>query len=225
MGKPTLKQVLDTLKRQVLVGKSFLGIAKGLLGADPVILDGARTFFGLTLDGSVELAQMAIARLYDKARNTVTVRTMLYQAANEIDLFQRGEHQQKCDGILKSAHRVIDLQPILDAIRVRRNKWLAHLDPDTVRDPAALATKAKLSIPDLDLAFQETEKILLELSSLYEGVIGELQFLGGDDYKVALDWIRKAKCAYIERFEREHGVGSWTSARPKDCSRHPWDLM
>ena len=108
---------------------------------------------------------------------------------------------------------------------MRRNKWLAHLDPDTVRDPAALATKAKLSIPDLDLAFQETEKILLELSSLYEGVIGELQFLGGDDYKVALDWIRKAKCAYIERFEREHGVGSWTSARPKDCSRHPWDLM
>jgi len=105
LGKPTLNQVLDTLKRQVLVGKSYLGGARGLLSADPVILDGARTFFGLTLDGSIELAQLAMARLYDKTRNTVTVRTMLYQAANEIDLFQRGDHQQKCDAILKSAHR------------------------------------------------------------------------------------------------------------------------
>lgn len=41
MGKPTFKQVLDALKRQVPVGKSYLGVAKGLLNADPVLLDGA----------------------------------------------------------------------------------------------------------------------------------------------------------------------------------------
>ncbi len=41
-------------------------MAKGLLESDPVLLQTAPTFFGLTIDGSVELAQMAIARLYDK---------------------------------------------------------------------------------------------------------------------------------------------------------------
>lgn len=61
------------------------------------------------------------------------------------------------------------------------------------------------------------------MSSLYEGVIGELHFLGDDDYKYALNWIRKAKCALIEAFEREHGEGSWNEPRPKDCSRSPWD--
>ncbi len=77
MGKPTLKQILDALKRQVLVGKSYLGVAKGLLSADPVILDGARTFFGLTIDGGIELAQMAIARLYDRTTGAVTIPVML----------------------------------------------------------------------------------------------------------------------------------------------------
>ena len=84
-------------------------------------------------------------------------------------------------------------------------------------NPASLSAKAKLSIPDLERAFKKTEDILLELSSLYEGVIGELRFLGGDDYKGALNWIRSAKCKFIENYEKEFHV-AWTGPRPKDCS-------
>ena len=43
LGKPTLKQILDALKNQVLVGKSYLDLAKGLLKADPVLLQTAPT--------------------------------------------------------------------------------------------------------------------------------------------------------------------------------------
>ena len=225
MGKPTLKQILDALKRQVLVGKSYLGVAKGLLSADPVILDGARTFFGLTIDGGIELAQMAIARLYDRTTGAVTIPVMLARAASEIGSFQRGDREKIIQTIKRAENAVVGLESVLSSIHKRRNEWLAHLDPRTVGDPAALAVKAKLSIPDLDRAFQETEKMLLELSSPYEGVIGELRFLGDDDYKPALNWIRLAKCAFIEQFEKEYGVGSWTGLRPKDCSRNPWDLI
>lgn len=225
MSKPTLKQILDALKRQALVGKSYLGVAKGLLSADPVIFDGARTFFGLTIDGSIELAQMALARLYDRTRGAVTIPVMLARAMKEISSFQRGDREQIAQRIKNAENAVAGLESVLSSIHKRRNKWLAHLDPETVRDPAALAVKAKLSIPDLDAAFQETENILLGLSSLYEGVIGKLSFLGDDDYKSALNWIRLAKCAYIEQFEKEYGPGSWTGLRPKDCSRNPWDLI
>jgi integrase len=62
--------------------------------------------------------------------------------------------------------------------------------------------------------FKETEEIVLEMSSLYEGVIGKLHYLGDDDYKSALNWIRKAKCAFTEGFRREHGAGSWRGPRP-----------
>ena len=223
MGKPTFKQVLDALKRQVLVGKSYLGIAKGLLNTDPVLLDGARTFFGLTIDGSLELAQMAIARLYDRTSGAVTIPVMLAQAADEISSFQRGDREQIVKAMKEAQSAVTGLESVLASIHVRRNEWLAHLDPRTVGNPTVLAVKAKLDIPDLDRVFKETEEIVLEMSSLYEGVIGELHFLGDDDYKYALNWIRKAKCALIEAFEREHGEGSWNEPRPKDCSRSPWD--
>jgi AbiU2 len=118
---------------------------------------------------------------------------------------------------------VIALQPILDSIRKRRDAWLAHLDPQTVSDPTALAAKAKLSIPDLDRALKDTEEIVVGMSSLYQGVIGELHFLGDDDYKSALNWIRRAECAFIENYEIE--LGPWTGPRPKDCSRKPYDPL
>jgi len=223
LGKPTFKQVLDALKRQVLVGKSYLGVAKGLLNADPVLLDGARTFFGLTIDGSLELAQMAAARLYDRTKGAVTIPLMLVQATKEIGSFKRGGREQVAR-VIKDAENVVrGLESVLDAIQHRRNKWLAHLDPRTVGDPAALAAQAKLTIPDLDRTFRETEKIVLEMSSLYEGVIGELHYLGDDDYKSALNWIRIAKCAFIENYEKQ--FGPWTGPRPKDCSRKPYDLI
>lgn len=221
---PTLKQVLDALKNQVLVGKSYLELAKGLLGADPVITQVSPTFFGLSIDGSLELAQMAIARLYDRTGKSVTVQRLLTRARMEVSSFQRGEKQEVTEAIAKHNQTVMELEPVLQAIRTRRNEWLAHLDPKAIANPKAVAEKAKLTLPDLDRAFEQTEHILIDLSSLYEGTIGELKFIDGDDYKTALNWIRKAKCAAIERYEAQWGPGSWTGPRPKDCSRDPLDL-
>jgi hypothetical protein len=53
LGKPAFKQTLDALKRQVLFGKSYIVLRAQ---ADPIILQTAPTFFGLTLDGSLEMA-------------------------------------------------------------------------------------------------------------------------------------------------------------------------
>ena len=97
--------------------------------------------------------------------------------------------------------------------------------PANCSDPKALAAHAKLTIPDLERTFRKTEKILVKLSCFYDGTVGELEFIGGDDYETALDWIRRAKCASIERYEQEFGAGSWTGARPKDCSRGKFDLL
>lgn len=223
MAKPTLKQTLEVLRRQALVGKSYLSLAMGLLKADPYILQTSPTFFGLTIDGSLELAQMAVARLYDKTRGAVTVRSMLHEAAGQLATFQNATPREAEATIMKSALTVIALQPILDSIRKRRNEWLAHLDPQTVADPKALGARAKLTVPDLELAFQKTEEILVELYSRFEGVFGELEFIGGDDYKAALDWIRCAKCKFIENYEKEFGV-PLTGPRPQDCSHNLLDM-
>jgi hypothetical protein len=80
-----LLQDANALKKQVLVGRTCLDLAKGLVGTDPVILSTAPTFFGLTSDGSPELSQMAIARLYDEPAGAVTFPTCLLPATQEID--------------------------------------------------------------------------------------------------------------------------------------------
>ncbi len=104
------------------------------------------------------------------------------------------------------------------------SSWLAHLDPKTIADPNALAARAKLTLPDLERGFQDTEEILLRVSALYDGTIGELKYIGGNDYEVALDWIRRAKCAWIEKYEHE-SKRKWDGPRPKDCSRKGWELL
>ncbi len=130
---PTLKQILGALEKQVLVGRTYLDTATGLLKADPVLLHVSPTFFGLTIDGSLELSQMAVARLYDETRRTITVPKMLRRAEMEAGSFQRGTPQEVRQAIADSDKAVDALEPVLAAIRERRNGWLAHLDPQTLR--------------------------------------------------------------------------------------------
>lgn len=221
---PTLKQILDALKKQVLVGRTYFDTARGLLNADPVLIQTAPTFFGMAIDGSLELAQMAVARLYDTTRNTMSVPKMLKRAEQEAGTFQRGSGQEVRKAIAECQKIVVGLEPVIASIGERRNGWLAHLDPNTIADPNALAARAKLTFPDLERGFKDTEEIVLKVSSLYDGIIGELKYIGGDDYEVALDWIRRAKCASIEKYEHEFKQ-KWDGPRPKDCSRNDWELL
>ena len=215
---PTLNQTLEALRRQVLVGKSYLNLARGLLESDPYLLQTAPTFFGLTIDGSLELAQMAVARLTIKPEGLSRSGLCCMMPHNNSLRFKM-RRQRKPAKQYKNPERVAAIESILSAIRKRRNEWLAHLDPETVANPAALGAKAKVTIPDLERAFSETEGIVVELFARHQGVFGELEFIGGDDYKTALDWIRSAKCTFIENYEKEFGH-PLAGPRPKDCSNN-----
>lgn len=208
----------------MLVGKTYLDTARGLLDADPTLLQTAPTFFGMAIDGGLELAQMAVARLYDVTRDTMSVPKMLKQAEHEAGTFQLGSGQEVRKSIAECQKMVVGIRPIIASIGERRNGWLAHLDPNTIADPKALADRAKLTLPDLDRSFKDTEEIVLKISRLYEGTIGELRYIGGGDYEAALDLIRQAKCAWIEKYENEFKL-RWDGPRPKDCTRKDWDLL
>jgi hypothetical protein len=213
---PSLKETLTRLKNEVILGNAYTELAKGLRAADPVVFRSAGTFFGLTLDGSLQWSQMIAARLYDTTPGTVTVRSLLSDAEKQISSFRNGTQAQVRRAIRSSEQRIASLQPILRSIRDRRNKALAHLDPETVRNPRALVRKAKLTMPDLEKVFGETEVILADISSLYDGSGGALRLIDGDDYKKALDYIADAKCAQADNYEREFHVPAPFS-RPRKC--------
>jgi hypothetical protein len=190
----TFSQILAAIENQILIGKTYLEIANGLLDAvgEWDVFGVAPTFFGLTVQSNIETAQMVIARLYDRGDRAVTIKAMLFRAARQVGDFQRGDAQQVNAAILRAVQRIIALQPILDAIRKRRNKWLAHLDASTVRDPAALTASANLTREDLGRVFEETESLYSEIERLFDGTVGKIRFLGGDDYKYLLKRVRLA---------------------------------
>jgi hypothetical protein len=54
LGKSAFKQILVALERQLLFGKTYLPIARGLTEAEPIVFGVAPTFFGLTIEGDRE---------------------------------------------------------------------------------------------------------------------------------------------------------------------------
>jgi hypothetical protein len=210
-----LEQLFRAIGGQILNGKTYLSISKalrGLLDTDLSIFETAPTFFGMTAEGGLELAQMTIARLYDRTKGTVTIHRMLEQAKREAQSFQRGDKQQVAEAI-KEAERIASrLDPIIQRVRIRRNKWFAHLDVRTVSDPQELNKIAELTIPDLDVVFRETERILADLESLFDGTIGEIRYLGGDDYKGMLERIRQTVQIEKNQLEALRGTSSAENA-------------
>lgn len=202
-AQPTIDQVLASLIHEVLLGKAYLEIGKGLAGADPVVLSTANTFFGLTLEASLQMSQMFAAKLYDKKSRTVTVTSLLDAADFYAGAFKHGTRKEVCDAVKDAQKRMAELLPILKAVRDRRNQAIAHLDPKMVTDPKALETEAKLTLKDLEKIFEETGTILNEFYRLWKDTTAVMEFIGDEDYSMALDLIADAKHAQVDKWEAE----------------------
>ena len=203
MAKPAISEILTSLKHEVVFGKTYLTIAKGVGEADPVVLGTARTFFGLTVEACLQMAQMFAAKLYDKTRGAVTVKSLLGVARNQAGTFKFGTPKEVFAAIQDAEKRVISIAPILKPIEDRRNQALAHLDPRTVKDPAGLTSRAKLTFADLGKIFDETGAILNEFSRLWEDMTTVMTLVDDTDFTGALDRIAEAKHAEADKYEAE----------------------
>jgi hypothetical protein len=201
--KPTIDQILTNLTNEVLFGKAYLTIGTGLSVTDPVVLNTARTFFGLTHEACLHMSQMFAAKLYDKTGGTVTVRSLMKAAEAQAGTFKHGTRQDVAAAIKETGERIAALLPILKSIQDRRNEALAHLDPQTVANPTALDTKAKLTLKDLDKVFTETEAIINEFSRLWKDTYSSMHFIDEDDFTGALQRIADTKHAEVDRYEAE----------------------
>jgi hypothetical protein len=217
-AKPSLEQILTALINQVLVGKSHLTIANGLASADPVILATGKTFFGLSVEGNLQLAQIYAARLYDKTKGALTMFSLVSGVKVAA---QDPAHAAKQAGLLKAAaeieSRIAGLESILSSIKKRRDKAFAHLDPAFL-DPHKLAASAVLSLDDLAKVFTETGLMINEVSVVIRDTAIHFELFDVQDYQMVLSLITEAKCAQVEKYEKEFGQPA-PFDRPKDCPK------
>jgi AbiU2 len=137
-AKPTLSEILTSLKQEVVFGRAYLNIAKGLGKADPVVLGTGQTFFGLTIEASLHMSQMYAAKLYDTTSGAITVQSLLKTARWEAKNFKYGNPQEVLAAAETAEKRISGLVTILRSVKDRRNQSLAHLDPEQSRTRLAL---------------------------------------------------------------------------------------
>jgi hypothetical protein len=193
---PTLDQIMSGLIREVRFGKAALRVAVGLNYTDSDIWNVAPMFFGLARQANLEVAQMYLARLYDrptKTREPVTVRTLLKLGERQPELFTKGTPDEVIAAAKECRKIITSLREPLASIETRRNEALAHLDKNSVMNPGGLKQTAPLSMADLQRMFDETENILRKMDRFYSGLVGEIFFLEQDDYRAVLKIIAEAK--------------------------------
>ena len=220
MGKkaPSIEQITEILGNQVLVGRACLTVAQGIWNADPVVRATAPTFFGLALEGNLQLAQIHAARLYDKTTGAVSIYSLISEAKKWAAGLPEPDGSAALQGICDAESRIAGIEPNLISIEKRRNEALAHLDQRTVRDPKRLDALAPLTVPELSKVLTETGNIISEIGVVYRGVASNFEFLDVEDYKMALSLISDAKCARIEKYEKEFGVPA-PFDRPANCPK------
>ena len=219
MFKPSIDQILANLINEVLLGCAYLTIANGLKDADPIVLKSSATFFGLTIEASLQMSQMYAAKLYDQTKGAVTVKTLLDRAKLEAGTFKNGTPSEVSLVAKSATTRIARLQGILKSIQKRRHEALAHLDPRTVIDPVGLATRAKLTISDLRKVFDETSAVLNDVMRLRQDTYAHMDLIGSDDYKTCLDLIADAKHAQVDRWEEQFPDKPCDFPRPRTARR------
>ena len=215
MPKPTIDEILVSLKNEVIFGRAYLTIATGVKDIDPVVLKSSPTFFGLGFEASLQMSQLLAARLYDKTARAVTIDYLLKEVTLQADKFKRGTPANVAQIVKTAEARIAAIEDILKAIRKRRNEIIAHLDPETVKDPAGLAHRAKLSIADLEKVFDETSAILNDVLGSWSDIYADLRLRDADDYKAVADLIAEAKHAQVDKWEKEFPTQPCPFPRPQ----------
>jgi hypothetical protein len=80
----------------------------------------------------------------------VTVELFVGKAAKSEARFSCAKPRDVRGAVAIARSMITNLEPSLEALQIRRNEYLAHLEPMTIIDIASMPTRAALTIADLD---------------------------------------------------------------------------
>jgi hypothetical protein len=187
---PDFREMLTWLMTEVIFGRAHFTIVLGLLRADGAVLGTAPRFFALTLDAHANLAVMAASRIFDRHPDSISIHTVMAAALRDAvpmdDQTQKNEIRKT---VAEAKVSVESFRPILNAIRVRRNKSMAHSAAETLIDPDAYIKDGFLEFRELDGLFDATNLIIDRLAGVYGLNTAPLRLPDANDYEKVLELI------------------------------------
>ena len=203
-----ISKSLRELFNEVISGTAHLNAARRLAEASkthPIIMKASPSFFNLTIQAHLEAAQLSAARLFDEHKDCAGIPWLLKQAKHRRKEFSF-RTTDELDNAIREAEGICATQSsVLASLKLRRDRWLAHLDKKTIRDPEQFANDTKLTYLELESLFGCAEIILNSMAD-QRGEAGFLIF--GDDYddlSHTLDLMEKGVQANAQELERRIG--------------------
>lgn len=202
MSESDLRQTLQRMFQEAIVGKAYLSIARGLserLHDDPALAMTASTFFTLSLAALMGQSRLCAARLFDRRVDSLSVYDVLRRAEGKVGDFKDATREEAHLAIGEARKKIEEKAAVLQRLKTRRDKAIAHLDLRRSLNPDEFAEEIKLSYAELEQLFKLAGEILNDISGLYRGEETHLELIGLSDYNNALDLIVEAKCMRVKR--------------------------
>ena len=197
-------QMLAVLMTEVIYGRAHFAITRGLRDADRAVLDTAPRFFAMTIGTHADSASVTATRLYDKRSGSVSIHLLLSMALAQAGTFKYATAVEVRRVVAEAKNCIVRLEPILKALRTRRNETIGHLDSRVIIDPEGFDHEGHASYRKLERLLEQTGTILNRLFLLYQGTTVPLDLVDVNDYQQALDLIADAKRAQGGRYEADH---------------------
>lgn len=200
----------ERVRNQVLMGNAHLELWRNLskrLGSDPKRLaaNASPTFFGMTLESHLNTTILHAARIFDTHPDSLNIHTILKRADTDKGSLSPEAAETLTEGLQVAKIELPKLESALKAVRTRRNKTLAHLDPMVVSRPDEVAKNSEITVQDLRKIFVVAWDILNEVSVHYWDLSASIDLVGVDDYETALDLIESGKKRQRAEYEAEFG--------------------
>jgi len=209
LNMPDFRNVFERVQNQVIIGNAHLSLwkrlGKRISGLNNIVANTAPTFLGMTLDAHLCAAFLYAARVFDTHHDALTIHTILRKAGHEMGTLSP-KTQKVVRGNLSSAKtKLLALQAIVDSVRTRRDKVLAHLDLKVITHPDEVTRESQISVKELENLFRAAWEILNEISGSFWEITSILDLVDIDDYERPMSLIEKAKKIEREEYEAEFG--------------------
>ena len=204
------REQFDIVKMQVVMGKAHLALWKNLskrLGSDPkgTVISVAPTFFGMTLEAHLNTAILHAARIFDTHRDSLNIQKLLNRADSEQGTLSQDQRKVLAEAVAEGNARLLNLEPVRNAVNTRRSKTLAHLDPKIVSNPIEVVKQSEITVADLDGIFDSAWQVLNGISAVYWDLSFSHQLIGVDDCELVVDYVASFKKRQREEYEAEFG--------------------
>jgi hypothetical protein len=157
------------LFHEVIAGTAYLNAAKSLAEASkshPVMMRASPSFFNLTTRAHLEAAQLCAARLFDSHGDCAGIPWLLKQAKHRPAEFSHRAANELKDAIAEAEEICAAKARVVAAIKHGRDRWLAHLDRRTIREPEQFEKDAQLTYSELEELFACASRILNTMADL-----------------------------------------------------------